>query len=77
MLGSLVLISPLAFFFGKEYRMEEKADEKIKQGEEKTKQVAEKIDEDVELVLENEHLSQKGEEKLDDILEETERLRKK
>ncbi|MDP3988563.1 MAG: hypothetical protein Q8P80_05480 [Candidatus Levybacteria bacterium] len=75
MLGSLALISPLAFFFGKEYRMEEKAEQKIGQLEEKEKQVAEKIDEDVKKVIQNEHLSQEGEEKLIDVIKETETLR--
>src|SRR3989344_4068143 len=63
MLGSLGLISPLAFFFGREYRKEEVQDEKIKSLEQKEKIVAEKIDEDVKKVIQNEHLSQEGEEK--------------
>lgn len=70
-LGSLFLISPLAFFFGREYRKGEKQTEKI----EKTSEV---ITKDVSEVLENEKQTIKSEdvEKLNDILEETEKLRK-
>lgn len=69
-LGSLFLISPLAFFFGREYRKGEKQTEKI----EKTSEV---ITKDVSEVLENEKQTIKSEdvEKLNDILEETEKLK--
>ncbi|MBI3070176.1 MAG: hypothetical protein HYY87_02630 [Candidatus Levybacteria bacterium] len=70
-LGSLALISPLAFFFGREYRKGEKQVEQI----EKTSQAIKK---DVAGVLENEKQAIKSEdvEKLNDILEETEKLKK-
>ncbi|MBI2622510.1 MAG: hypothetical protein HYW64_00210 [Candidatus Levybacteria bacterium] len=70
-LGSLALISPLAFFFGREYRKGEKQAEQI----EKTSQAIKK---DVAGVLENEKQAIKSEdvEKLNDILEETEKLKK-
>lgn len=69
-LGSLGLISPLAFFFGREYRKGEKQTEQI----EKTSQAIKK---DVAGVLENEKQAIKSEdvEKLNDILEETEKLK--
>lgn len=70
-LGSLFLISPLAFFFGREFRKEEKI-------ERETQETADKITKDVGQVLESEKQTLKTEdvEKLNDILEETEKLRK-
>lgn len=73
-LGSIVLISPLAFFFGKEYKKSGEDIEKIK---EKTKDSAEKIQSQVEDVLEEEKpkLKKKDVEKLEEVVEETEKLR--
>lgn len=75
MLGSLGLISPLAFFFGKEYRREEIQDEKIKNLEQKEKQVSSTIAKDIDEVLKRDDLKPEAVEKLNDILEETEKLR--
>lgn len=76
-LGSLGLISPLAFFFGKEYIKGEKQEEEIEKIKERTKDAADTISKDVEEVMEDEksNLKQKDVEKLNDILEETEDLR--
>ena len=76
-LGSLVLISPLAYFFGREYRKRDTQDEKINAIKERTADAADNISEDVEEVLEDEktNLRQKDVEKLNEVLEETEDLR--
>ncbi|RJQ36519.1 hypothetical protein C4559_05135 [Candidatus Microgenomates bacterium] len=76
-LGSLGLISPLAFFFGKEYIKGEKQQEEIEKIKERTKDAADTISKDVEEVMQREktNLKQKDIEKLNDILEETEDLR--
>jgi hypothetical protein len=76
-LGSLLLISPLAFFFGNEYRRNDKQDEQIEALEERTKEAADTISEDIEEVIKDEQKSLKSEdmEKLNEILEETEDLR--
>lgn len=75
--GSLLLISPLAYFFGREYRKSDKEDDDIKALEERTKEAADTISEDVEEVVKNEkqNLKQEDMEKLNEILEETEDLR--
>lgn len=76
-LGSLLLISPLAFFFGKEYRRADKQQESIESLKERTKDSADTISEDIEGVISNEkeNLKQKDMEKLNEVLEETEDLR--
>ena len=76
-LGSLLLISPLAFFFGKEYRREEKQDGEIEALKERAKDTADTISEDIEEVVEEEkqNLKEKDIEKLNEVLEETEDLR--
>jgi signal transduction histidine kinase len=76
-LGSLLLISPLAFFFGIEYRKNDKEDEAIEALEERTKEAADTISEDIEEVIKDEKANLKSEdmEKLNEILEETEDLR--
>jgi hypothetical protein len=76
-LGSLLLISPLAFFFGKEYRKTDQQEETIEALEERTKEAADTIAEDIEEVVKDEKESLKSEdmEKLNQILEETEDLR--
>jgi len=75
MLGSLGLISPLAFFFGREYRKEEVQDEKINKLEQKTEQASNKIAKDVDEVLRKDDLKLESVEKLNNILEQTEKLR--
>lgn len=76
-IGSLLLISPLAFFFGKEFRREEKQEEKLIELKERSKDAADTISSDVEEVLQDEKdvLKSKDVEKLNEILEETEDLR--
>ncbi len=76
-LGSLLLISPLAFFFGNEYRKNDRQDEQINALEERTKEAADTISEDIEEVIKDEKTNLKSEdmEKLNEILEETEDLR--
>ena len=76
-LGSLLLISPLAFFFGKEYRKNDKQDAQIEALEERTKDAADTISADIETVIKDEKASLRNEdmEKLNEILEETEDLR--
>lgn len=76
-LGSLVILSPLAYLFGKEYRHEQKQEENLEAIKERTKEAADTISKDVEEILEEEKQSLKGKdlEKLNEILEETEDLR--
>lgn len=76
-LGSLVLISPLAFFFGQEYKDRDKEEEEIEEIAERSSDAGESIAKDVGAVLqeEKEKLKPKTVEKLNDILEQTEDLR--
>ncbi|OGH14044.1 MAG: hypothetical protein A3H50_03300 [Candidatus Levybacteria bacterium RIFCSPLOWO2_02_FULL_37_10] len=65
-LGSIILISPLAFFFGREYKKSGEQEETI-----------ETIKKDVKDVIKKEgkKLSREDLEKLSDVVEETEKLR--
>jgi len=76
-LGSLALISPLAYFFGREYKARDIASEKVNALKERTKEAADNISEDIDEVLGDEkaNLRQKDVEKLNEVLEETEDLR--
>lgn len=76
-LGSLLLISPLAYFFGKEYKKTDEQSETIIGLKERAKDSADTISEDIEEVIENEksNLKEKDLEKLNQVLEETEDLR--
>lgn len=76
-LGSILLISPLAYFFGKEYQKGEQQDEKIQSLKERTQEAADTISDDIEGVIKNEkqNLKDKDIEKLNEVLEETEDLR--
>lgn len=76
-LGSLLLISPLAFFFGQEYKARDEEQAEIEALEERSKDAADTIAENVEEVLENEKatLKPKDVEKMNEILEEAEDLR--
>lgn len=76
-IGSLVLISPLAFFFGREYRTNDKQEEQLEALEERSKDAADTISEDVEEIIQGEKASLKSEDmdKLNEVLEETEDLR--
>lgn len=76
-IGSLLLISPLAYFFGREYKSNDKQQEKIEGLKERTKDSADTISEDVEDVIKDEKANLKDEDlkKLNEVLEETEDLR--
>lgn len=76
-LGSLILISPLAYFFGKEYRRNDQQDLEIEALKERSKDAADVISEDIEEVVKSEkqNLKTKDMEKLNEVLEETEDLR--
>ncbi len=65
-LGSIILISPLAFFFGREYKKSGEREDAI-----------ESIEKDVKEVIKKEkvNLSKEDLEKLSDVVEETEKLR--
>jgi len=75
--GSLFLISPLAYFFGKEYRKTDKQDAEIEAIEEREKDSADTIAQDIAEVVKNERGNLKAEDidKLNEVLEETEDLR--
>lgn len=68
MLGSLALISPLAYFFGKEYRQDEKQEEAMQN-------VSENIKKDVGEILDEDNLNSKEREKLEEVIKETEKLK--
>ncbi len=76
-LGSFLFISPLPYFFGKEYRDREKQQDEIVGLAERSEEAGTTIASDVEKVLQNEKKNLKSEdvEKLNEILEETEDLR--
>jgi hypothetical protein len=75
--GSLLLISPLAYFFGKEYRKTDKQEAEIEALEEREKDAADTISEDIAEVVKNEKANLKPEDidKLNEVLEESEDLR--
>jgi len=76
-LASLLLISPLAFFFGSEYKKSNKDDETIEALKERTSDAADTISKDIEEVLKKEKANLKAEEveKLNEALEQTADLR--
>jgi hypothetical protein len=76
-LGGLLLISPLAFFFGQQYQKSDREEEKIEALEERTKEAADTIAKDLETVIkeEKQNLAPKDIEKINEVLEETEDLR--
>lgn len=76
-IGSLVLISPLSYLFGRIYNREGKVSEDVSEMKERTKNAADTISEDVGDVLDQakEKLDPSETEKLNEILEETEDLR--
>lgn len=73
----MALISPIAFFFGKEYRKNDEEEEKLENIEARTRDAADTIANDVEKVLKRRKgtLEHEDLEQLNDILEETEDLR--
>lgn len=76
-LGSFLLISPLPYFFGKEYRDREDEEQEIEKLSERSEEAGTTIAKDVEEIITNEKKNLKPEdvEKLNEILEETEDLR--
>lgn len=76
-LGSLALISPLAYFFGREYKRADAQDEKLNAIKERSKEAADTISKDIEEIIEDEKqvLDKKDVEKLNEVLEETQDLR--
>lgn len=76
-IASVALVSPLAYFFGKEYRKSDLQDEKMNAIEERAREASDTISEDVEEIIENEKgmLKEEDLEKLNQILEETQDLR--
>lgn len=76
-IASLLLISPLAFFFSSEYKRSDKQEQDLEKIKEREEEAGETIAEDVEEVIKNEgkSLSQSSTEKLNEILEEADDLR--
>lgn len=76
-LGSVVLLSPLAFFFGKEYRRNLAQESEVEDLKERTREAADIISKDVEEIIKGEkgNLKEKDIAKLNEVLEETEDLR--
>jgi hypothetical protein len=74
---SLVLLSPLAFFFGKEYQEQAREKKDLAQIEQDTTAATEIISKDVTELLKEDgaSLSDRSIEKLNDILEETQEIR--
>ncbi|OGH02186.1 MAG: hypothetical protein A2798_03600 [Candidatus Levybacteria bacterium RIFCSPHIGHO2_01_FULL_37_17] len=75
--ASIALVSPLAYFFGREYQKSDQQDEKVNAIEEREKEAADTISKDVEEIIEDEKgmLKEEDLEKLNEILEETGDLR--
>jgi len=72
-LGSMLLIAPLAFFFGKEYKDRAALAKKVQ----KTKEEAKNISTEIESVIENDKtITPDTAEKLSDALERTKKLKK-
>lgn len=75
-LGSVVLISPLAYFFGMEFNQRVKLDENLEMKNERVKEVADTIEKDVNEVLDKDKglIDPIVTEKLNEILDETTEL---
>lgn len=75
--GSLLLISPLAFFFSNEYKKSSRDEEEIIETKEREEEAGKNIAEDVEEIIKDEgtNLNTKTTEKLNEILEEADDLR--
>ncbi|EKD85741.1 MAG: hypothetical protein ACD_37C00639G0002 [uncultured bacterium] len=76
-IASLLLISPLAFFFSSEYKKSDKQEQDLEKIKEREEEAGKTIAEDVEEVIEeNQTLSPDSTEKLNEILEEADDLRR-
>ncbi len=73
-LGSLVILSPLAFYFGRQYRKDEFKEDQMQIQDEETAAAAQSITKDIKEVLEKEHLKKEDETKLQNALEEAETI---
>ena len=76
-LGSLALISPLSYLFGKIYNRQGRISQNVSDMKERTKDAADTISQDVEEVLDKDKdkIGPEETEKLNEILEESEDLR--
>lgn len=76
-IASIALVSPLAYFFGREYRKSDAQDEQMNATIEREKEAADTISRDVKDLIESEKGLLKDEdlEKLNEILEEAQDLR--
>lgn len=76
-IGSILFISPLAYFFSLEYRKNQNQEESIEALKERTKEAADTISKDLEEVIKDEkqNLKEQDMDKLNEVLEETEDLR--
>lgn len=75
--ASVALVSPLAFFFGREYQRGDIREEKMNEIVEREKEAADKITEDIEEIIEDEKgmLKEADLQRLNEILEESQDLR--
>lgn len=72
-IGSMFIIAPLAFFFGKEYKDRERLAKKVAQ----TKEEAKNISKEIETVIENEkNMHPENAAKLSDALDRSKKLKK-
>ena len=76
-IGSLFIISPLAYFFGQMFKKQDKIEDEVVKTKERAQEAADTISKDVGDVIEKEKQTLKSEdvEKLNEVLEETEDLR--
>ena len=76
-IGSILLIAPLAFFFGEDVKEKNQDEEELEKLKERDEETSETISSDVETILSEEKkvLKPKDVEKLNEILEETEDLK--
>lgn len=76
-IASIAILSPLAYFFGMQFKKNDKKEDEILKDKERTSATADEISSDVKEVIESgkSKLSPKEVEKLNEILEETKDLR--
>ncbi len=76
-IASIALFSPVAYFFGTNFKRTEESEDEALKTKERAGEAANEISDDVEEILESgkDKLDEKEVEKLDEILEETEDLR--
>lgn len=76
-IASISILSPLAYFFGREFRKNEKQDDEIVKTKERAVSAGEEISKDTKEVLQSAEskLTQQEKEKLSEVVEESEDLR--